>query len=124
MGQPKKARVPAGRGKVRKKTGSPENGLPENHDWLNDQRVAQAMGENLEWFRVNENALMRDHPDWVGKYLAVSSRTASKVLAVSEDHYQALVDGRQAAESIDLAAREGMPVGCLLTAVWLGIEWD
>src|SRR5580704_2770886 len=89
MGQPKKARVSSGRGKGRRKPARPENGVPANHDWLNDRRVAQVMGENLEWFRANENALMRDHPDWVGKYLAVSSRTASKVLAVSEDHYQA-----------------------------------
>jgi hypothetical protein len=124
MSQPKKTRVPGARGKDRKKAASPENGVPEGHDWLNDQRVAQAMGENLEWFTANENALMRDHPDWVGMYLVVSSRTASKVLAVSEDRHQAVLDGMRAQEALDLAARQGMPVGCLITAVWLGIEWD
>jgi hypothetical protein len=100
----------------------PKESVPGPHDWHNDQRLAQAMGENFEWFSGNQTALMRDHPEWLDKCLAIASRTPTKVLAVSEDSEEALRRAMETPELQELAAREGMPTGCLVTPVWLGFE--
>jgi hypothetical protein len=122
MTQPKKGRSPASRRKGSPRAAAADNGAAATHDWHNDQRLAQAMGENFEWFRDNEHALMRDHPEWLDRCLAIASRTPSKVLAVADDSDQALRQAMKTQELLELAAREGMPTGCLVTPVWLGIE--
>jgi hypothetical protein len=123
MTAPKKTRPPAGHGKRRGTRARPTNGPPENHDWRNDNRVAQAIGENIDWLAANKAKLLQDHPDWANKYVAVSSRTPSKVLAMSEDRSEAFLEALKSAELLDLAKREGMPPGCLVNPMLLEFGW-
>ena len=85
-----------------------------------DQRFAQAMGENSEWFNTHAAEILRQHPEWYGKDLAICSRTSSKILAVGDDRYQVLNEGLKSIELLAVARREGMPPGMLLTAVIVG----
>jgi hypothetical protein len=115
MTQPKKGRIPVGHAKTHRKLINPKNGAVAKHDCQNDQRFAQAMGENFEWFRAHEDALLRDHPEWVSKHLAISSHTPSKILAIAADRQQAFLEGTQSPEALEIAAQEGMPAGSLVS---------
>jgi hypothetical protein len=72
---------------------------------------------------ASEAELLRLHPDWDGQYIAVASRTPSKILAVSPERHVAFEEGMKSPELLDLARREGMPPGCLLNAMFLGSSW-
>src|SRR5260370_39938766 len=85
-----------------------------------DRRFLQTVVENKEWFEAHEADLLREHPEWWDHFLAVCSRAPSKILAVSEYHGDAGEKGLQSPELLELAAREGVPPGCLFHIMLLG----
>ena len=86
-----------------------------------EQCVAAMMGENTEWLNAQEGEILRQHPDWADKYLAVASRTPSKILAVGERRSEVIGQGLQSPELLELAAREGLPPGTFLSALLLDV---
>jgi hypothetical protein len=125
MTRPKKLQAPQSRRKPRaKNAGAASNGGSGKHNGTNDRRFVQAMGENMEWFGMHTNELLLDHPAWVGRCLAVASRTASKILAVTDDPDEALHEAARSPELRELAAREGMPANWLVTPLWLADVFD
>ena len=111
----------------------PTNGSPgleawRSHsiEWLQKQSL-QALGENIDWWEVNDREIARQHPDWVGKYVAIASRTPSKILAVSDDRWEAeqaaLEEGKQSPELLEAARRAELRPGDLVCAFRLGAHW-
>jgi hypothetical protein len=85
-----------------------------------DARIAQSMGENTAWFQAHQSEILSRHPDWYGKYLAISCHTASKIVAVNECRSKAIEDGMNSPEVSELAKQEGLQPGMLVIAVPLG----
>ena len=72
----------------------------------------------MGWTREYE--LLKEHPDWWRKTLAVATITQSKILAVHEDRNIAIEMALQSAELIEAARREGMKPGDMATAILIG----
>jgi hypothetical protein len=98
--------------------------LPRAAETNMEQRFASAMRENIDWLEAHKDELLRKHPDWADKYVAVASRTPSKILAISEDRSLALEEGLKSGELLEQAARDGLSSGCLINAMFLGTSWD
>jgi len=89
-----------------------------------DLCFANRMRENIDWFEANEARLRREHPEWDRKFLTIASRTPSKILAVSEDRDVALDTALSSPELLAQSVQEGIPLGYLMNAVYLGVDWD
>src|SRR5262245_28340670 len=86
-----------------------------------EQCVAALMSENTEWLRAHEGEILSNHPDWADRYLAVASRTSSKILAAGDERSAVIETGLQAPELLELARREGLPPGVFLSALLLDV---
>jgi hypothetical protein len=102
-------------------------GKPEGDDWsdwfavtrqLEDQ-FALAHSENHDWIRQNAARLIRENPDWEGRWIAVACRSANTVLAVADDWDSALQQGLQSTHLGDLARQQNLPAPILLTVASL-----
>ena len=102
--------------------GSPEAQKPHSDEWR-DRRFARAMWENTEWVRAHEQEILRDHPDWEDKYVAVAICTPSKILAVSDDRQAAFEESLRSPELLEQARREGVAPGSLVSLLILGWRW-
>jgi hypothetical protein len=94
-------------------------------EWL-ERESLQAFGQNLEWWEANDRAIAEQHPDWIGKFVVVASRTSSKILGVCEDQLEALQIAARSPELVELAHREGLRLGDLTGAFIVGSSflWD
>jgi hypothetical protein len=86
-----------------------------------EQRSATAMGENTEWLNAHQAEILQEHPDWADKYVAVASGTPSKILAVGDNRSAVIEQGLQDPELLELARREGLRPGDLLSALLLDV---
>ncbi len=111
----------------------PPNGSPgleawKSHplEWLQHHSL-QALGENIDWWEVNDREIARQHPDWIGKYVVIASRTPSKILAVADDRWEAvqaaLEEGKQSPELLEAARRAELRPGDLVCPFRLGDHW-
>jgi hypothetical protein len=83
-------------------------------------RFATSTGENIAWLEAHEADVLRQHPEWENQYVAVASRTPSKIVAVAARRAAAVEEGLKSPELLALARQEGMPPGSLLTPLLLG----
>ncbi len=89
-----------------------------------DEHAAVAVSENIQWLELHWGELLQAHPVWEGKYLAIASRTPSKVVAVSPERDSALHEGLRSQELLEQAAQAGLPPGHLMNVMYFGISWD
>lgn len=105
------------------------NGTPgsETHNTdlrkLHERRVLDVLGENKTWWEANDREIARQHPDWIGKYLAIASRTPAKILAVADDPLDAIAEGTRSSELANVTCPEGLRREELVWAFRLGDNW-
>ncbi len=103
-------------------------GRPWGEDWVDwfaaldqlEQEFAATQGENCLWIQSQKDRLLQEHPDWMGQFMAVASRARPEILAVEEKWSAALEAGLRSSALVELAARERLPAGILLTVALLG----
>ncbi len=84
------------------------------------RKFALFSGENKEWLECHEAEVLSRHPEWAGGYVVVASRTSSKVVAASPRRTSALEEALKSPEVEELALREGVKPGSVITAFVTG----